>query len=52
VRVESRVTGLTAEGHAVIAHRIFAGEVLSATCTTVRRLHGHDDASALVRSMR
>lgn len=51
VRVESRVTGLTAEGHAVIAHKIFAGDVLSATATTVRRLHGHDDASALVRAL-
>lgn len=50
--VESKLTGLTGEGHVVLAHRIFAGEVLSATATTVRRIHGHDDASAIVRAMR
>jgi acyl-CoA thioesterase FadM len=50
-RVESRLAGTTAEGHAVIAHRIFGGETLSATATTVRRLHGHDDASFLIRAL-
>lgn len=51
VALESKLTGLTGEGHAVIAHKIFAGEVLSATATTVRRVHGQDDASAIVRAM-
>jgi acyl-CoA thioesterase FadM len=40
VRVESRLVGRTLARDAVIAHKIFAGEVLSATATTVRRLHG------------
>jgi acyl-CoA thioesterase FadM len=48
VRVESRLTGRTGEGHAVIAHKIFAADVLSATATTVRRLHGEGDAGRLV----
>ncbi len=52
VTVESRITGTTSEGHVVLAHKIFAGDVLSATATTVRRLHGHDDASSIVRAMR
>lgn len=47
VRVESRLTGRTAEGHAVIGHKIFAAEVLSATATTVRRLHGEADPTRL-----
>ena len=47
VRVEARVTGVTADGDVVIAHKIFAGEVLSATATTVRRLHGETGRTAL-----
>lgn len=48
VRVESRLTGRSAEGHAITAHRIFADELLSATATTVRRLHGEDDPTRLL----
>jgi acyl-CoA thioesterase FadM len=52
VRVESRVSGLTAEGHVVIAHKIFAADdVLSATGTTVRRLHGQDEPATLLRAL-
>jgi len=47
IRVEARLVGTTALGDAVIAHKIFAGEVLSATATTVRRLHGEIGTTAL-----
>ena len=51
VRVESRVTGTTVEGHVVIAHRVLVGDTLSATATTVRRVHGAMDSSALLRAL-
>lgn len=51
VRVESRPTGTTAEGHVAIAHKIFVGDVLSATATTVRRLHGEHDAGPIIRAL-
>jgi acyl-CoA thioesterase FadM len=41
VRVESRVTGMTAAGDVVVAHRVLGtNDLLCATLTTVRRLAG------------
>lgn len=52
VRVECVARGTTAEGDAVIAHRVVVGERLCATGTTVRRLVGSPDASALLAALR
>ncbi len=51
VRVESRLLGLSAEGDAVLDHRIFADETLSATGTTVRRVRGEEGAASLVSAL-
>jgi acyl-CoA thioesterase FadM len=51
VQVESRVTGTTREGHVAIAHRVLVGETVSATATTVRRLHGVDDPAMLLHAL-
>lgn len=51
VRLTSRVVGMTAQGDVVIAHQVLVGQTLSATATTVRRVHGHADASAILRAM-
>lgn len=52
VRVESVVRGLTADGAAVIAHRILVDDRLCASGTTVRRLVEEVGPTALVRAMR
>jgi acyl-CoA thioesterase FadM len=51
VRVESVVSGLTNAGAALVAHRIFAGDRLCVTGTTVRRLIDAPDAMSLVRAL-
>lgn len=51
VRVESRLLGLSAEGDAVVDHRIFANDALSATGTTVRRMRGEEGAASLARAL-
>ncbi|MDQ3030814.1 MAG: thioesterase [Myxococcota bacterium] len=51
VRVESVARGLTADGAAVIAHRILVGDRLCANGTTVRRLIGEIGDSALVAAL-
>jgi acyl-CoA thioesterase FadM len=51
-RVESVVSGFTAGGDAVIAHRVLAGERLCANGTTVRRLLGETGDSALAAAIR
>jgi acyl-CoA thioesterase FadM len=52
VTVESVARGWTADGAAVIAHRILVGERLCATATTVRRLLGETGPSALAAAVR
>lgn len=49
VRVESHALGWTSEGHAVIAHRILAGDALAASGKTVRCIVGEEGPSALGR---
>lgn len=48
VRIETKLEGHADEGSAIFSHRIFVGETLATTATTVRRLHGESGPSALL----
>lgn len=51
VRVESVASGLTSEGAIFITHRIFAGDRLCVTGTTIRCLIDAPDATPVVRAL-
>ncbi len=51
VRVESSLVGATAAGALAFTHRVFAGEVLAASLTTVRTLVGEDGAERMARAL-
>jgi acyl-CoA thioesterase FadM len=50
VRVETSLVGRAASGALAFSHRVFAGETLAATLTTVRTLAGADGAARMAKA--
>ena len=50
-RVETLARGHTADGAAVLAHRVLVGDRLCATATTVRRVLGEEGPSSLIAAV-